>query len=44
MTWHNLYYYQELMSNIRDAIINKKLIEFSNEFTKLQSSGDLSTI
>jgi len=44
ITWHNLHYYQELMSNIRDAIINKKLIEFINEFTKLQNSGDLSLI
>ena len=44
ITWHNLHYYQELMSNIRDAIINKKLIEFINEFTKLQNSGDLPLI
>ena len=44
MTWHNLHYYQELMSNIRDAITKKKLNEFINEFTKLQNSGDLSLI
>ena len=41
LTWHNLYYYQELMNDIRNAIMNKKLNEFSKEFYKLQNSGDL---
>ena len=41
LTWHNLYYYQELMNDIRNAIINKKLIEYSKEFYKLQNSRDL---
>ena len=41
LTWHNLHYYQELMSDIRSAIISKKLNEFSKEFYKLQNSGDL---
>ena len=44
MTWHNLYYYQELMSNIRDAIVMQKVIEFQNDFIKLQNSGDLPPI
>ena len=41
LTWHNLYYYQELMNDIRNAIMNKKLNEFSKEFYKLQNSRDL---
>ena len=41
LTWHNLYYYQELMNDIRNAIINKKLNEYSKEFYKLQNSRDL---
>ena len=41
LTWHNLYYYQELMNDIRNAIINKKLIEYSKEFYELQNSRDL---
>ena len=44
MTWHNLHYYQELMSNIRDAIILQELVEFQNDFIKLQNSGDLPPI
>ena len=44
MTWHNLYYYQELMSNIRDAIVMQKVIEFQNDFIKLQNSGDFPPI
>ncbi len=41
LTWHNLYYYQELMNDIRNAIMNKKINEFSKEFYRLQNSGDL---
>ncbi len=41
LSWHNLFYYQELMNCLRDAIQEKKLKEYANEFSKLQNSGDL---
>ena len=41
LTWHNLFYYQELMKDIRNAILNKKLNVFSKDFYDLQNSGDL---
>ena len=33
MTWHNLFYYQNLMSRIRDAIRDNRLSEFAKNFT-----------
>ncbi|MFL2802537.1 MAG: tRNA guanosine(34) transglycosylase Tgt [Paracoccaceae bacterium] len=41
LTWHNLFYYQELMNDIRNAIMKKKLNEFSIKFYELQQTGDL---
>ena len=44
LSWHNIYYYQELMGDIRKAIFEKKIEEFSKRFLKLQNSGDLSLL
>lgn len=42
LTWHNLNYYQELMSDIRAAIAQNRFKLFSEEFEAMQSNGDLS--
>lgn len=34
MTWHNLQYYQDLMSDMRKAISEKRLEEFAEEFQR----------
>ena len=44
ITWHNLYYYQELMEKMRTAIFNKSFAEFELEFHKNLSLGDLEPI
>ncbi len=41
LTWHNLHYYQELMSDIRTAIENDKFAEFEEQFQLLQNGGDI---
>ena len=41
LTWHNLFYYQELMNDIRNAIMEKKINVFLKDFNNLQKSGDL---
>lgn len=41
LTWHNLNYYQELMSDIRAAIVQNRFERFKEEFSAMQSSGDL---
>ena len=44
MTWHNLYYYQNLMEKMRKAIINQSFAEFELEFNKNLGLGDLEAI
>ena len=41
LTWHNLYYYQDLMERIRNAILNNSFAEFELEFHKNLGLGDL---
>ncbi|OSP56142.1 tRNA guanosine(34) transglycosylase Tgt [Pseudoruegeria sp. SK021] len=41
LTWHNLHYYQELMSDIRAAIAAGTFTEFQREFNALRAQGDL---
>ena len=40
LTWHNLHYYQSLMSGIRSAIEKGKTAEFAKEFYDTRSAGD----
>ena len=44
LTTHNLYYYQELMSDLRNAIEKKNLKQFISEFKRQQEVGDLEEI
>ena len=44
MTWHNLHYYQNLMENMRKAILNQSFAEFELEFNKNLGLGDLEAI
>ena len=44
LTWHNLHYYQDLMEQIRKAILNQSFAEFELEFHKNLSLGDLEPI
>ncbi|HEB81790.1 MAG TPA: tRNA guanosine(34) transglycosylase Tgt [Gammaproteobacteria bacterium] len=39
-TIHNLYYYQQLMRDIRDAIENSRFEEFADDFYRLQAQKD----
>ncbi len=41
LTRHNLYYYQELMTNLRQAIEAGKLVDFIDVFEAQQAGGDL---
>ena len=41
LTWHNLHYYQELMSGIRSAIFDSKLSDFAEQFVSMQKKGDI---
>ncbi len=41
LTWHNLHYYQTLMSGIRSAIESGTMADFSAEFHQDWNSGDL---
>jgi queuine tRNA-ribosyltransferase len=36
-TWHNLYYYQELMRGLRGAIEHGRLAEFTGEFRQMRA-------
>ncbi len=44
ITWHNLHYYQELMEEMRKAILNKNFEEFELEFYSNLDLGDLEPI
>ena len=44
ITWHNLYYYQDLMGKMRKAILTDNFAEFELEFYKNLSLGDLDPI
>jgi len=41
MTWHNLYYYQELMAGMRAAIAAGRLAGFAAGFRAARAKGDL---
>ena len=40
LTWHNLHYYQELMSDMRNAIRSKSFDHFSRVFYDILDQGD----
>ena len=44
LTWHNLYYYQDLMGKIRKAILNQNFAEFELKFHENLRLGDLEPI
>ena len=44
LTWHNLHYYQNLMGEIRTAILNKNFAEFELKFHENLRLGDLEPI
>ena len=41
LTQHNLYYYQELMAGLRQAIEDRRLDNFVADFERQQTAGDL---
>ena len=41
VTWHNLHYYQELMSGLRGAIVASALDTFVKEFHNTRAQGDI---
>jgi queuine tRNA-ribosyltransferase len=41
LTWHNLYYYQELMAGLRAAIAAGDLAGFVARFEAQRAEGDL---
>ncbi len=41
LTWHNLHYYQELMSGLRAAIAERRLDTFAADFHARRAQGDL---
>lgn len=44
LTWHNLHYYQELMSGIRAAIAKGELSAFAKRFYDQRAEGDIEPI
>tara|TARA_B100000242_G_scaffold69003_1_gene43171 strand:+ start:619 stop:1749 length:1131 start_codon:yes stop_codon:yes gene_type:complete len=44
ITWHNLHYYQELMENMRKAILNQRFLDFELDFNENLRLGDLEPI
>lgn len=44
LTWHNLHYYQSLMRELRQAIEEKRLDDFSQKFLETQALGDIKPI
>ncbi|TYP83550.1 tRNA-guanine transglycosylase [Maritimibacter alkaliphilus HTCC2654] len=41
LTWHNLHYYQELMSHMRAAIAEGRFTAFEAQFHALRAEGDI---
>jgi queuine tRNA-ribosyltransferase len=41
LTWHNLHYYQILMSDLRDAIASNKLDKYVSDFHEIRKRGDI---
>ena len=41
LTWHNLHYYQILMSELRDAIALNKLDKYVSDFHEIRKRGDI---
>ena len=41
LTWHNLHYFQELMSTMRSAIAQDKFVQFEAEFQSRLLQGDV---
>ncbi|MEL7027469.1 MAG: tRNA guanosine(34) transglycosylase Tgt, partial [Pseudomonadota bacterium] len=41
LTWHNLHYYQELMSDMRTAIAAGTFAEFESKFHAMRAEGDI---
>jgi queuine tRNA-ribosyltransferase len=44
LTWHNLQYYQDLMSGIRDAISTGQFADFQSEFQLVRAEGDIAPV
>ena len=44
LTWHNLHYYQDLMSGIRDSIREGRFLAFEDEFHALRAEGDIAPL
>jgi len=44
LTWHNLYYYQDVMRGLREAIAEKGTEAFAAEFHRQQALGDIEPI
>ncbi|MBT7559542.1 MAG: tRNA guanosine(34) transglycosylase Tgt [Rhodobacterales bacterium] len=44
LTWHNLHYYQVLMSELRQAIASNKLDSYVTEFHSIRERGDIEPI
>jgi queuine tRNA-ribosyltransferase len=41
LTWHNLHYFQEIMSGMRDAISQGRFADWEAEFHRQRSMGDV---
>jgi len=44
LTWHNLHYYQELMADMRDAIVEGRFAAFETGFHAMRAEGDIETL
>ena len=44
LTWHNLFYYQEIMNSMRKAIATSSLDIFVDTFSSQQAAGDIEQI
>ena len=44
MTLHNLHYYQEIMSGLREAIAAGRLSDFAEDFHSNEAKGDLEAL
>ena len=41
LTWHNLHYYQVLMTGLRASIAQGTLKDFAAAFAEIQAKGDI---